>query len=426
MAATIRPLAEEIQRLDETTFATVRGSSSAKVVDESSLAEMRAHVLSLYQGVEAQHSFLDEAGQVFDCIPVEQQPSLRGKQPARAGSSDIAARLEEWAKATQKPERASILLREDQKDALGNAMWCPAGLIPMRRVRLEDIARFASLADFLQKCPGGGRHPGSKAADTDASIHQYAHGYQAAIGGGGCSSLNVWQPTVDPVHQHFSLSQQWWSAGTGASLQTIEVGWQVFPAKYGTQSPVVFIYWTPNDYATGGPGCYNLDGPGFVQTDNRLALGKAVPTAISVRGGTQYEIALGYIWDPNVSGWHLMYWYGTQMYYIGYYPFSLFGTGTLSRQMERIDFGGEIAIPNTPGFSMPSPPMGSGEFAATGLAQAAYQSDITYYPFNGGAWGGEQTANLTLDERFSRCFTITQPMPGFIFFGGPGGSNCPN
>jgi hypothetical protein len=51
---------------------------SAKVDDETAFREMQAHIIKLYEGVEVKHSFADANGQVFDCIPIEQQPSLRG------------------------------------------------------------------------------------------------------------------------------------------------------------------------------------------------------------------------------------------------------------------------------------------------------------------------------------------------------------
>ena len=39
---------------------------------------MKAHILKLYDKTEAPHSFMDESGAIFDCIPIEQQPALKG------------------------------------------------------------------------------------------------------------------------------------------------------------------------------------------------------------------------------------------------------------------------------------------------------------------------------------------------------------
>ena len=46
---------------------------------------MRHHVLFLYQGVDVRQNYAD-AEDLFDCIPVEQQPSVCG-----LGLSSIAA-----------------------------------------------------------------------------------------------------------------------------------------------------------------------------------------------------------------------------------------------------------------------------------------------------------------------------------------------
>ena len=55
---------------------TLHGMSDA-VANESAVADMRTHVLRYYEGVEAEHSFVDENGSIFDCVPIERQPSLR-------------------------------------------------------------------------------------------------------------------------------------------------------------------------------------------------------------------------------------------------------------------------------------------------------------------------------------------------------------
>ena len=53
--------------------------------DEAAFEEMRRHLLKLYEGVQVSHSFF-EAGHYVDCVPISQQPSLkgRGEQAAKA------------------------------------------------------------------------------------------------------------------------------------------------------------------------------------------------------------------------------------------------------------------------------------------------------------------------------------------------------
>src|SRR5208282_2010268 len=89
----------------------------------------------------------------------------------------------------------------------------------------------------------------------------------------------------------FSLSQHWYLAGSGGHFQTAEVGWQNYPGKYGVDKPVQFVYWTADDYSA--TGCYNLDCPGFVQTESTLHLGAGFPH-YSVNGGPPVEIGMGY------------------------------------------------------------------------------------------------------------------------------------
>lgn len=49
---------------------------------------MRQYISDLYEGVEVAHSFVDDNGQVFDCIPVEQQFSLKGTPAGPAAPPD--------------------------------------------------------------------------------------------------------------------------------------------------------------------------------------------------------------------------------------------------------------------------------------------------------------------------------------------------
>ena len=56
--------------------------AGSRVAHEDAFAEMKAHILNLYDKTEAVQSFMDEGGGIFDCIPIEQQPALRGSSGA--------------------------------------------------------------------------------------------------------------------------------------------------------------------------------------------------------------------------------------------------------------------------------------------------------------------------------------------------------
>src|ERR1035437_2379726 len=64
------------------------GKNGVKVADDASFTAMKAHISQLYSGVTEVHSFEDENGSVFDCIPVNQQPALKGAAPAQPPRSE--------------------------------------------------------------------------------------------------------------------------------------------------------------------------------------------------------------------------------------------------------------------------------------------------------------------------------------------------
>src|SRR6185369_1026606 len=99
----------------------------------------------------------------------------------------------------------------------------------------------------------------------------------------GNSWLNLWNPVVDKDNE--SISQQWYSGGSGGSTQTLEGGWQVLENKYDTKKAVLFTYWTADNYDK--TGCYNLDCSGFVQVNNHWYLG-GTWSSYSTTGGTQW------------------------------------------------------------------------------------------------------------------------------------------
>src|SRR4051794_28044344 len=97
------------------------------------MGEFQAHVLRHYEGVEAAHSFMDENGSIFDCVPVELQPSLRALGEALAKPPEPPAARGGSRSDDRRTERVAPL-REDREDAHGNRMAAPIGTIPLRRL----------------------------------------------------------------------------------------------------------------------------------------------------------------------------------------------------------------------------------------------------------------------------------------------------
>lgn len=194
----------------------------------------------------------------------------------------------------------------------------------MRRISLDQTTRFPSLTAFLAKEPPGVT-PSARPITTPGGPHRYAYGYQNGTNYGGNSWLNLWNPTGD-----FTLSQQWYVNGSGSGTQTAEGGWVNYPGKFGNQS-VLFIFFTPNDYAS---GCYNLECSGFVQTNSSIALGTTW-SAYSSYGGDQYGFSLQY--EYSGGNW----WLFVQGTALGYYPGSVYNGGPMASNASLSEFGGE-------------------------------------------------------------------------------------
>src|SRR4029078_8932627 len=130
---------------------------------------------------------------------------------------------------------------------------------------------------------------------------------------------------------------------------------------YGTQNPVLFIYYTADGYQN--TGCYNLSCGAFVQTNNTLHIGAGWST-YSTSGGSQYSVQLAYVlYNGN---WWLRY--GST--WVGYYPGKLWGNANLPHHAQEIDYGAEtVGTSNNTSW----PQMGSGRFASQGWQFAAYQ-----------------------------------------------------
>jgi len=245
-----------------------------------------------------------------------------------------------------------------------------------------------------------------------ASTHRWAWGEQTVDNNGGDSRLNVWKPNPKPGE--FSLSQHWYVGGSGDSTQTVEGGWQVYPGKYGTSNPVLFIFFTPDNYSS---GCYNLDCAGFVQVNNSWVLGGSL-SPVSTDGGTQYIIRMQ--WQLYKGNWWLFVQGAGSYIAVGYYPGPIFKGGQMSKNAQVVKYGGETASDGSGNAGQ----MGSGKFANTGWSHAAYQRTIYYIDTSFvGRW-----TNLSAHQPTSSCYTIDMhnntggSWASYFYFGGP---KCP-
>lgn len=364
--------------------------------------QMRSYILDLYHGVRVTHSY-EYAGSYFDCVTTASQPSVQAAHLTTLASPPPAlATPRTAAKITGK--RAASPLTLGLHDAYGNAVACPAGSIPMQRVTLAQTTRFPTLSAFLAKEPDGSK-PATDGVIPPGTAHRYAFGYQNLTNYGGNAWLNLWNPSGG-----FSISQEWYANGSGASTQTAEGGWINYPALFNTNDSVLFIYFTADDYSS--TGCYNLDCSGFVQTNSSIALGTTWSN-YSTNGGSQYGFSLQYQYYQG--NWWL-YVQGTAL---GYYPGSVYNGGAMASNAAVTEYGGESY---TGGSDWPQ--MGSGQFASAGWEQAAFQNDIYYVDTSSNAY----YSSLNTDETNPSCYTIayTPSSSGgswgtYFYFGGPGG-----
>jgi hypothetical protein len=379
-----------------------------RVRDENSFEEMRQYLIDLYCDMTPKHSFLDHSGQIIDCIPIRQQPSLRGNEPSKEAL--LAMSELEDSLRTDKEQSSQIFLSESNRDSLGNTMYCPAGMIPFRRITLDSLTLFETVDHYHTR---GSRLHVSNAEGSKTLApyftHRYAEGRQVVKNFGAGVTLGVFKPELPESSSDMSLSQVWVSSGNDEKTQTLEGGWQVYPSKYGTTDPVLFILWTPDDYAPGGPGGYNLDKPGFVQTNHTVVLGSSLSKEFAKGSG----IIIYYILSSSGKEW-ILYFDGTP---VGYYPTDLFKGGALTSGAERIDFGGETATAILNGFKLPPPPMGNGKLAGPGSAS---QWGMHYYI---GDKRSPVLPKLTIYQETPKCYTADDENGAntILLYGGPGG-----
>ncbi|ESW29350.1 hypothetical protein PHAVU_002G063400 [Phaseolus vulgaris] len=344
-------------------------------------------------------------GDVIDCVVSHQQPAF--DHPMLKGHKPL-----------DPPERPK---GHNKRDILSEnfQLWtmlgesCPEGTIPIRRTTEQDMLRASSVSRFGRKIRRRVRR------DTNSNGHEHAVGY---VSGeqyyGAKASINVWAPRVTNQDE-FSLSQMWVISGSfGDDLNTIEAGWQVSPELYGDTYPRFFTYWTSDAYQA--TGCYNLLCSGFVQTNNRIAIGAAISPTSSYGGG-QFDISL-LIWkDPKHGNWWLEFGSGIL---VGYWPSFLFTH--LRDHASMVQFGGEVVNSRQSG-SHTSTQMGSGHFASEGFGKASYFRNMQVVDWDNNL---VPLSNLRVLADHPNCYDIqggiNNVWGNYFYYGGPGRNvRCP-
>ncbi|KAJ1277113.1 hypothetical protein BS78_05G269500 [Paspalum vaginatum] len=295
-------------------------------------------------------------GDIIDCVHITKQPAF---DDPLLSDHTIQMRPSYHPRGWDQNSKAVARLLTQTWHQNGRF---PENTIPIRRTREEDVLRASSIERF------GKKRPRSMPLQADQAVHQQ-YGVAYTLGDdkyyGTQATFNLWQPKVEKG-EDFSLTQFWIAGGSfdNNDLNTIEVGWQVYPVLYGDNSTRLFIFWTRDAYET--TGCYNLSCSGFVQTNNQI--------------------------DPGTGNWWLLV--GT--YFLGYWPSSIFTD--LADSATIVKWGGEVAVFT----AQTTTQMGSGHFPIEGFGKASYIKNIqvpnSYNVQNGSSsdWGT------------------------YIFYGGPG------
>ena len=109
------------------------------------------------------------------------------------------------------------------KDQCGNPISCPVGTVPIAGLTLEKLTRFSTLSDFFANSSQESlAEPDNRKRQIFPDVsgtHLHALGFQSVVNYGGNSWLDLWNPVTD-----FSISQQWYIAGSGDGFQTVEGG----------------------------------------------------------------------------------------------------------------------------------------------------------------------------------------------------------
>lgn len=390
-------------------------SAEDRVQNAEERTRMEAYVAKLQASKKVITSFRGPSGETIDCVDVYNQPAL--KRPGMEGH------VIQFAPTNRLPEARDEGLRREEKLQVPNQLLtltgqtCSEKTVPMARLTMDTLRRFRTLDEFfrqkyidIQKPTGGG---------GGANIHEYAHAARSVNNWGAESIFDVWSPYVERSDE-FSLSQMWVTRGSGANLETVEGGWQVYRDLYGDWRAHLFIYFTPDNYGSGG--CYNLSCNGFVQVNNSVYLGGGF-TNYSSQGGTQYEFKLLWYKDGREGNWWLRY--GDT--WVGYYPRTLFDENGLRNAASYVDFGGEI-VNNRTDNRHTRTDMGSGFWPYQGYGYAAYQRGVRYVDtsnFYQRATGLNRsvTNNMCYDLSLS---SSTGSWEEYFYFGGSGlNSSCP-
>ncbi len=121
---------------------------------------MRAYLLRLYESVHPVGTHLDPSGNVVDCIPFDQFPTVRAARDAGVEVARSAPRPAGFAPDPASGPRPAPIPSRPRSP-------CPAGAVPFVRVTLDSLVPFGSLDRYLNRAPVKGPPPEPESAGPD-------------------------------------------------------------------------------------------------------------------------------------------------------------------------------------------------------------------------------------------------------------------
>ncbi|KAK6116848.1 hypothetical protein DH2020_049414 [Rehmannia glutinosa] len=281
-------------------------------------------------------SIQSEDGDIIDCIDIYKQPAfdhpaLRNHKIQLNPSYNV--KMEE----TEAGNNMYVGKNKSSHVTVTKQTWhksgsCPKGTIPIRRIQKNNVSKGHSMHLHYDKQLNESKMVYLQLANHSLAI-LHTEGY-AYIGAKG--DIKVWNPPVEKDDE-YTTSRVSLKSGPYYDYQAIESGWAADSSKK--------------------TGCFDLTCPGFVQTNNEIALGAAI-YPISNPTGLPYQITVYIHKDPNTSNWWVQY--GDRIN-IGYWPHDLFDV--LRYHFTTVQWGGEVYSTRVGTHPHTSTGMGSGGFS---------------------------------------------------------------